>query len=96
MNTRLLLALGDTATAERTLSVPLDSLVALHTATLQYVPLAGCLVRNMALRAELAAVRGDWSTARRWASAVVALWGGAESSLQDTPIRVSKIVQTTR
>src|SRR2546429_5106499 len=59
MNTRLLVALGDTATAERTLSAPLDSLVALHTATLQYMPLAGCLVRNMALRAELAAVRGE-------------------------------------
>src|SRR5207244_13117387 len=48
MNTRLLLALGDTATAERTLSAPLDSLVALHTATLQYLPLAGRPVRYSA------------------------------------------------
>ncbi len=95
MNTRLLVALGDTATAERTLSAPLDSLVALHTATLQYLPLAGCLVRNMALRAELAAVRGDMSTARRWAGAVATLWAGAEPALRPTVDRMTRIVQAT-
>src|SRR5439155_3246183 len=95
MNTRLLVALGDTATAERTLSAPLDSLVALHTATLQYMPLAGCLVRNMALRAELAAVRGDMSTARRWAGAVATLWAGAEPALRPTVDRMTRIVQAT-
>ena len=80
----------------RTLDAPLDSLVALHTATLEYLPLAGCLVRMMALRADLAAASGSGPTARRWASAVVALWGGAESSLQMTPIRMSKIIQASR
>jgi hypothetical protein len=80
----------------RTLDAPLDSLVAVHTATLEYMPLAGCLVRMMALRADLAAARGDAPTARRWASAVITLWGGAESSLQTTPIRMSKIIQATR
>jgi tetratricopeptide (TPR) repeat protein len=96
INTRLLLALGDTATAERTLSAPLDSLVALHTATLQYMPLAGCLVRNMALRAELAAVRGDLSTARRWAGAVATLWAGAEPALRPTVDRMLRIVAAHR
>ena len=96
IDARLLLAVGDTATAMRTLDAPLDSLVAVHTATLEYMPLAGCLVRMMALRADLAAARGDAPTVRRWASAVVALWGGAESSLQTTPIRMSKIIQATR
>jgi len=93
IDARLLLAVGDTATAVRTLDAPLDSLVALHTATLEYLPLAGCLVRMMALRADLAAVRGDWSTARRWASAVSTLWSGAEPALQPTAVRMSRIVQ---
>jgi len=96
LDARLLLVVGDTATAVRTLDAPLDSLVALHTATLDYLPLAGCLVRMMALRADLAAARGGGATARRWASAVVALWGGAEPSFQTTLTRMSKIVQATR
>jgi len=93
VSARLLLAVGDTDTAARTLDAPLDSLVALHTATLQYLPLAGCLVRMMALRADLAAAQGDWSTARRWASAVSTLWGGAEPALQPIAVRMSRIVQ---
>ena len=96
IDARLLLAVGDSATAVRTLDAPLDSLVALHTATLEYLPLAGCLVRIMALRADLAAAGGGGPTARRWASAVVALWSGAEPSLQVTPTRMSKIIQATR
>jgi len=96
IDARLLLVVGDTATAARTLDAPLDSLVALHTATLEYLPLAGCLVRMMGLRAELAAAHGDGPKARRWASAVVALWGGAESPLQSTVVRMSKILQATR
>jgi tetratricopeptide (TPR) repeat protein len=96
IDARLLLAVGDTATAVRTLDAPLDSLVAVHTATLEYLPLAGCLVRMMALRAELAAARGDAPTARRWASAVAALWGAAEPALQPTVLRMSKILQATR
>lgn len=93
VHARLLLGLGDTTTAERSLSAPLDSLVALHTATLQYMPLAGCLVRMMALRAELAAARGEWRTARRWAAAVVTLWAGAEPALRPTADRMLRIVQ---
>jgi tetratricopeptide (TPR) repeat protein len=96
IDARLLFAVGDTVTAARTLDAPLDSIAALHTATLQYMPLAGCLVRMMALRADLAAARGDWSTARRWASAVVALWGGAEAPLRPTVLRMLRITQATR
>jgi hypothetical protein len=36
----------------------------------------------MALRAELAATRGDRAVARRWADAVIALWGDADQGLQ--------------
>ena len=88
----LLLAVGDTDTAVRTLDAPLDSLVALHTWTLKYLPLAGCLVRMMALRADLAASRGESPAARRWASAVVTLWSGAEPSLQPTVTRMRAIL----
>ena len=96
VDARLLLAVGDTAAAKRTLDAPLDSLTALHTATLQFVPLAGCLVRMMALRADVAAAQGDARTARRWASAVVVLWGSAEPALQPTGIRMSKISKAIR
>ena len=96
IDARLLLAVGDTATAVRTLDAPLDSLVALHTATLQYLPLAGCLVRMMAVRAELAAARGDVPTARSWAGAVLALWSGAEPALHQTVARMSGIMSATR
>ena len=82
---------GGTATAVRTLDAPLDSLVALHTATLQYLPLAGCVVRMMALRANLAAARGARPAAQRWARAVVTLWSGAEPALQPTVTQMRRI-----
>ena len=96
IHARLLLAVGDSATAARTLDAPLDSLVALHSATLQFFPLAGCLVRMMALRAELAAAQGDLRTARSWASAVLALWSGAEPALHQTVARMTGIMNATR
>jgi hypothetical protein len=92
----LFLAVGDSAMAIHTLDAPLDSLVALHTATLNYLPLAGCLVRMMALRAELAAAQRDVRTARSWASAVVTLWSGAEPSQQPVVKRMKRIAQMTR
>jgi len=94
LEARLLLAVGDSATAARTLDAPLDSLTALHSATLRFLPLAGCLVRMMALRADLAAAQGDVRTARTWASAVVTLWSGAEPVLQPVVTRMKRITQT--
>ncbi|HYL55439.1 MAG TPA: hypothetical protein VEU73_07660 [Gemmatimonadales bacterium] len=96
LDARLLLAVGDSAAAGRTLDAPLDSLVALHSATLQYLPLAGCLVRMMALRADLAAAQGDGRTARSWASAVMSLWSGAEPALQPLVTRMRRIAQMAR
>ncbi|HEV2751223.1 MAG TPA: hypothetical protein VGV12_11940 [Gemmatimonadales bacterium] len=93
---RLLLAVGDSATAVRTLDAPLDSLVALHTATLKFLPLAGCIVRMMALRAELAAAQGDVRSARSWATSVVTLWSGAEPGLQPVATRMKRIAQMTK
>jgi hypothetical protein len=93
LEARLRLALGDTATAERALDAPLDNLPALHTELFRYLPLAGALVRMMALRAELAASRGQPATARRWARSVVALWSGAEPALQPTVGRMKRILE---
>jgi len=92
----LLLALGDTATAIRTLDAPLDSLEALHTWVFQYLPLAGCLMRMMALRADLAMARGESPTARRWASAVVTLWSGAEPAFKQTVMDMTRILESAR
>src|SRR5712692_2138059 len=91
---RLLLAVGDTAAAERTIDAPLNDLSSLHGALFHYVPLAGALVRMMVLRAQVAERRQDPRTARRWAAAVVALWSGAEPALQDVVTEMKRIVMT--
>jgi len=91
LDARLLLALGDTGVAEQTLDAPLNNLARLHSYLLRYLPLAGGLVRMMALRADMAAARADEGTARRWASAVVTLWSGAEPALQSVVTRMKRI-----
>ena len=96
LDARLLLAVGDTAAAERTLDAPLNNLAKLHSYLLRYLPLAGGLVRMMALRAELAGTHGDGPTARRWASVVVTLWSGSEPAVQPVVRRMSRILEPTR
>jgi len=96
VDAHLLLAVGDTAIAERTLDAHLDSLTALHTRTLRYLPLAGCVVRMMVLRARLARARGAQPVAQRWARAVVTLWSGAEPALQPTVMEMSRILEPAR
>ncbi len=93
LDARLLLALRDTAAAEQTLDAPLNNLARLHSYLLRYLPLAGGLVRIMALRADLAAARRDDRTARRWASAVVTLWSGGEPALHPVVTRMRQILQ---
>jgi tetratricopeptide (TPR) repeat protein len=92
----LFLALGDTTAAVRYLDGTLETLPGLYSALLDYVPLAGTLVRMMALRAELAAARGEQELARRWADAVVTLWGDAEPGLRPTLARMTEIRRHTR
>ncbi len=96
LDARLLLAVGDTAAAERTLDAPLNNLAKLHSYLLRYPPLAGGLVRMMALRADLAGTHGDGLTARRWASAVVTLWSGSEPAVQPVVRRMKQIVQMAK
>jgi len=89
----LYLAAGDTATAVQALDIPLNSLLGVHDALLDYVPLVGAFVRMMAIRADLAAARGEQEVARRWAKAVVALWSGAEPPLQATVAQMRHILR---
>jgi len=92
----LALAVGDTATADHKVDATLGNLMGLYSALLDYVPLAGSLVRMMALRAETAAASGDASTGRRWASAVVAVWSGAEPALQPVVMRMRTILRNAK
>jgi len=96
LDAHLLLAVGDTAAAERTLDAPLNNLAKLHSYLLRYLPLAGGLVRMMALRADLAGTHGDGLTARRWANAVVTLWSGSEPAVQPVVRRMKQIVQMAK
>ena len=80
----LQLALGDTAEAIARLDGTLDGLATLGSALLSQPPQAAALPRAMALRARIAARGGDAATARKWATAVVALWSGADRALQPT------------
>jgi hypothetical protein len=87
-----MLAIGDTTGAVRYLDGTLDDLPDLFSALLDYLPLAGTLVRMMALRADLAAAQGDTVTARHLAQAVTTLWSGAEQPLQPVVTRMHGIL----
>jgi serine/threonine-protein kinase len=75
---RLLLVLRDTASAIRHLDAVLLNLGSLRSDVLPDVAQTGSLLRAMALRAELAAVTGDRTTARWWAGNVGTLWRDAD------------------
>ena len=92
----LYLAIGDTATAAQTLDIPLNNLLGMHSALFDYLPLVGAFVHMMAVRADLAAARGEREVARRWSTAVVAVWSGAEPGLQPVVSRMREIARATR
>ena len=88
-------ASGDTASAIQHLDIALGALPSLSSRSLRDIAPAAAAVRAMALRAELAATQKDPQTARRWASAVVALWGGADSPLQPLVGRMRSLASVT-
>jgi hypothetical protein len=90
------LASGDTASAIQNLDIALGALPSLSSASLRDIATAAAAVRAMALRAELAATSRDPQTARRWASAVVALWSGADPPLQPVVGRMRIVAGTNR
>ena len=77
----VLAAAGDTAGAIDYLDKTLGALSTLGTFLVSEPSQAAALVRAMALRARLAGARGDSAAARRWAEAVVAVWGKADPPL---------------
>jgi hypothetical protein len=75
------LGLGDTLAAIRRLDGALTALPTLGTDLVTEVPQAAGLVRSMALRAELAAARGDRDRTQWWAQAALALWSGGDAAV---------------
>jgi tetratricopeptide (TPR) repeat protein len=92
---RIALAIGDTADAIRRLDRTLTALPTIDPYVLDRVPPAAGLVRAMALRAELAARASDGETARHWATAVLALWRGADPALGPTLLRMEELTHTS-
>jgi tRNA A-37 threonylcarbamoyl transferase component Bud32 len=81
-------ALGDTTGAIQQLDIVLQSLSLQTSALLRLMPQAAALPRTMALRAELAAARGEHDVAKRWAGSVLQLWGGADPELAPVVARM--------
>ncbi len=69
----------DTARAIEVLDASVGRMARAGTLLLGGVEHSVPLVRAIALRAQLAAARGDRATARRWGRAVVSLWSGADA-----------------
>ena len=88
-------ASGDTASAIKYLDIALGALPSLSSGSLRDIAPAAAAVRAMALRAELAAATNDSQTAQRWASAVVALWGGADLPLKPVVERMRSLAGIT-
>ena len=85
-------ALGDTIGAIRQLDLVLQSLSVQTSSLLRSMAQAAALPRAMALRAELAAARGEHDLARRWAGSVLQLWGGADPELTPVVSRMRVLV----
>jgi eukaryotic-like serine/threonine-protein kinase len=85
-------ALADTAAALRELDPVLHALPTLAPTLLRHISQIAGLVRALAVRAEIAEARHDRVTASQCASAVVALWGGADEELQPLVRRMKSLV----
>jgi hypothetical protein len=82
--------LGDTAIATRTLEDALNGLSGGEPGVLKDLDedLVAPLVRVMALRAELAAKAGQKDVAKKWADAVLLLWGNGDAIVKSTVDRI--------
>jgi tetratricopeptide (TPR) repeat protein len=89
-------AIGDTSKAIARLDAILGALPTLSVQELSTIARAGGFVRAMALRAELAAARGDRRAARQWSAAVVTLWDGSDSLLHPIVARMQSIEAASR
>jgi tRNA A-37 threonylcarbamoyl transferase component Bud32/tetratricopeptide (TPR) repeat protein len=87
----LMAASGDTAGAARQLDRALGSLPTLSALSLRDPASAAAAGRAMALRAEIAAARGEAEERRKWARAVTDLWANADAPLQNTVSRMRSL-----
>ena len=78
----LLMAVGDSARAERHLCVPLSALPTMGARLVSDVPQAAAVGRSLDFCARAAARRGDVAAAQRWARGLTALWKTADPPLQ--------------
>jgi serine/threonine protein kinase/tetratricopeptide (TPR) repeat protein len=81
-------AMGDTTSAVRQLDRSLGALPSLSAESLRDAATAAAAGRAMMLRAELANARGEVEVRRKWAQAVVDLWGTADPPLQPAVARM--------
>jgi eukaryotic-like serine/threonine-protein kinase len=91
LEARVLLAIGDTASAVTRLDRMFDRIDFSTPGMLGKAAPMAAYVRSMALRADVALARRESAVAARWASAVVALWSGADADLAPTVKRMSNI-----
>ena len=84
-------ASGDTAGAVLQLDRALGSLPSLSGLSVREAASAAAAGRAMALRADLAAARGEVDERRRWARAVVDLWATADAPLQPVVARMRSL-----
>jgi tetratricopeptide (TPR) repeat protein len=81
-------AIGDTAGAIRQLDRAIGALPSLSATMLRDAAAAAAAGRAMALRAEIAAARGDTNDRIKWARAVLQLWATADPPLQSVVVRM--------
>jgi len=84
-------ASGDTVGAAQQLDRALGSLPSLSAASVREVASAAAAGRAMALRANIAAARGEVDERRKWARALVDLWATADPPLQPVVARMRSL-----
>jgi hypothetical protein len=84
--------IGDTTRASNDLDKALRGLSAALPSILRSSAVAASLVRVMALRAELASATKNPEVARKWADAVIQLWGQGDSVTRPTVERMRKLL----
>jgi hypothetical protein len=92
---RLFLLLRDTAAVSPWLDPMLGAVRRMDPEVVAKLANAATLVRSAALRAELASVAGDRSTAVRWARLVIILWSDADAFLQPTVRQMQGLAGTS-
>jgi tetratricopeptide (TPR) repeat protein len=89
-------ASGDTAGAILQLDPSLNAIPTMSASALREAGAAAAVGRAMGLRADLAAATGDLKNAKRWGSALAALWTDADPVLQPTVSRMKALASSGR